>query len=640
MSSVKCPDCDLNVRAKKDGSPYKHLCLVPTPDPSGPLLVNPARLPEGLDPTEFGPVSDPAPTVEDDRDDAVERDDMPEKGPWFGAMYDGHCSAGECAIYEGDRIRADGQGGYECEDCGDEDMTDVPGRLELPAGDPAEPSVAALYSEPTEEAVTDALPNADWQAQASAAARRHLADVHGSMGGADPIPAAGEEPIAHRAIPATDTLTKVQGTDPVSARRVTAADQFLDPAPRGVTIATGTFSPTVTADQFMDPASTEDVKPVMGVNGQPKKVRRDHMKRYAVALPGETTYRKYKNGNPWGYTRVTTFIKEASSTIKLGEWKARNVVIGAARRRDLLLQAHGLTHENDKDRLNAIAMELEAAAGAKVGSDLGTYLHEFTEFMDAGLKTWHDAPKEFRRSLALYADALGKAGLEPITSLIERTTIIREFGWVCGTFDRIFFHRPSGQYVIGDLKTAKTMDYGKNEIEAQLWAYAHGVNQNGIYDWNTDTWLPPGAYGDSVETGPWQVPQVSEKVGVVIHMPVQGDLEGTVSLLWADLEAGAQHAELCYAVRSQPKGKMKPWGDGPAPLAPPEPVIDFTGDWEVRASVTPVPPAAWSWEDGFSRVTTSDQASALWRQAKAAGVDRMELQRLVALAQQRLRKLG
>jgi len=590
MGKVSCGLCGAWVRRKQDGQPYKHKCV--------------------------SAVSDPAPTVEettqgDDVNEIPEPHDAakaaaqaPEKGPWFGAMYEGRCSVGECRIEEGDRIRADGEGGYECEDCGD--IADV--------GGPRASSIAAMYSEPTEEAVTDALPDADWQAQAGAAARRH-------MEGARPQYEIRDE-----------------------------AQAFMDPAPaRGVTIATGTFSPTVTADQFMDPAATEDVQPLLGVNGQPKKVRRDHMKRYAVVLPGETELEVYTtSGKPKGRTRATTFNKAASDKKAVNDWGKRNVVIGAARRRDLLLQAHGLTHEDDRDRLNAIVVELEEAAGSKVGSDLGTYLHEFTEYMDAGLKTWQEAPEEFQKSLALYAQALADAGLEPIQSLIERTTIIREFDWVCGTFDRIFYHRPSGQYVIGDLKTGKTMDYGKNEVETQLWTYAHGVNQNGVYDWNTDTWGP--AVEDPLETDPEEIRpiKVSESVGVVIHMPVQGKLEGTVQLLWADLESGARHAELCHAVRSQPKGKLGAWGDGPAPLAAArEPLHDIGGGLVVRHSVTPAPSIIdWSkvdptpWDVLFDQVRTSEEASALWHRAREAGLDRMRIQDLIGRAQTALRRLG
>lgn len=513
-----CPTCTKTVIQKADGTLRKH-----------------NRTPARGDVCDGGvaPMSDPAPTV----DETTEEDSVAEKGPWFGAMYDGRCSVSECRIEGGDRIRADGSGGYECEDCGDNEHTVI-----------------------------------------------HLPDpVDGRMAGGG-------------------TLVIPKALD------------FTDPSGGSMS---GTEDPLMTPDQFMDPASTEDVKPVLGVNGQPKKVRRDHMKRYAVVLPGETELETYKSsGKPVGRTRATTFNKAATDKKNINDWGKRNVVIGAARRRDLLLQAHGLTHEQDKDRLNAIVVELEEAAGAKVGSDLGTYLHEFTEYMDAGLKTWRDAPEEFQRSLALYAQALADAGLEPIRSLIERTTIIREFGWVCGTFDRIFYHRPSGQYVIGDLKTGKTMDYGKNEVECQLWTYAHGVNQNGIYDWNTDTWgfAQDLERYDPSEWGHAQL-QVSETVGVVIHMPVQGPQEGTVELLWADLENGRQHAELCHAVRSQPKGKMAAWGNGPAPVAPP------------------------SWEDRFRAVATVEEASRLWGEARGS-VAASRLVGLVGLAQQRLRELG
>jgi hypothetical protein len=41
-------------------------------------------------------------------------------GPWFAAGYPGRCSLGEETIREGDRIRADGEGGYLCRACGEE----------------------------------------------------------------------------------------------------------------------------------------------------------------------------------------------------------------------------------------------------------------------------------------------------------------------------------------------------------------------------------------------------------------------------------------------------------------------------------------------------------------------------------------
>jgi len=519
-------------------------------------------------------VSDPAPTVEETTtqgDDVTTEDNHsqadPEKGPWFGAMYVGKCGSCEDPISEGDRIRADGTGGYECGACGDSPATVVPDRA--PTADDWQAQASGTAKVGT---CGHSYPppgpcgcGKDWQAQARAAARRHVA--------------------------------------------LTADD--------------GHHSPMSADDLFEDPTPHTPPKPVMSVSGQPKEVLRDHLGRYAVVLPGESELERYRSsGKPVGRTRATTFNKSATDKKNINDWGKRNVLIGASRRRDLVLQATGLTHEDDKDKLNALVVQLEETAGSKVGSDLGTYLHEFTEYMDAGLKTWQDAPQEFQRSLALYADALGKAGLEPIRSLIERTTIIREYGWVCGTFDRIFFHRPSGRYLIGDLKTGKTMDYGKNEVECQLWTYAHGVNQNGVYDWNTQTWVTDW---QSLHGGRWH-PEVSESVGVVIHMPVQGPKEGTVELLWADLESGRAHAEVCAAVRARPQGRMKPWGDGPAPLAPAPKIIDWS-------KVDPTP-----WTVLFSQARTSAEASELWKRAKEAGKAGVELNELVRLAQDSIRR--
>lgn len=538
-----CHRCEREVAHTLDDRPYTHRCVLPD-NPTGfnDPYPPPAKFP--------ALVSVPAPTVGgmDDVQDQIDyeqrlMDDVhsqadPEKGPWFGAMYGGRCSSCEDATHEGDRIRADGLGGYECADCGE-----APDRL------------IAVTAKPS-----------------SNLAPRHPYET---------VPQGATREVTDVALSAVD--------------------------------------------EFEDPTTPAEPQPVMGVSGQPKHVLRDHLGRYAVVLPGETELEVYKSsGNPVGRTRATTFNKSASDKKNINDWGKRNVLIGASRRRDLVLQAAGLTHDNDRDRLNALVLQLEETAGSKVGSDLGTYLHEFTEFMDAGLKGPDEAPKEFQRSLWAYEQALLDAGLEPIRSLIERTTIIREYGWVCGTFDRIFFHRPSGRYLIGDLKTGRTMDYGKNEIETQLWTYAHGVNQNGIYDWNTRTWGP--AVEDPLETDPEEIQPitVSETVGVVIHMPVQGPKEGTVTLLWADLASGAAHAQVCADVRARPQGRMKAWGNGPAPLK--RSAIDLS-------AIDPTP-----WFFLFSQVRTNEEATDLWKRAKAAGKEGIELNDLIAVAREALRQ--
>lgn len=584
----QCPGCSGQYAVKKDGRLWAHandmteLCTQEAP---APAEAQPGRPPTAAEVESWraydgglaermiavasgAPVSDPAPTVDvvDDTKPYASApcgiqeccgDDVNDssKGPWFSAMYSGECSAGYCVIEEGDWIRADGQGGYECENCGEDGIEMMP---------------------------------ADWQQQASAAARRHLT--------------AQEEDTPYVAL-LKGELRK-EGFVDTPERGPLAGPTYVDelriPANRG---------PMPTPEEFMDPSSVDDPADKLNVSGQPNARYEwygSQNRGYLVKEPHTGDFRRYKNGKPKGLTRATTFNKAASDSKAINDWGKRNIVIGASRRPNILLRAHGLTHENDRRELEGIVAELEEAAGAKVGSELGTYLHEFTEQMDAGLKTPDQAPEEFQSSLWRYRCALVDAGLEPVPGLIERTTMITEYGGVVGTFDRIFYHRPSGTYIVGDLKTGKTMEYAMNETETQMWVYAHGVNQNGVYDWNTDTW--DDVLGKQCLT-------VSEHVGVIIHMPVQGPLAGQVVLDHADLQAGARHAELCHRNRTAPKSKVRPF----------EP---------------PLPARPLTWEERFALVTSGEHATRLWREAKAAGIAGVRLNELVSVARQALADKG
>lgn len=377
-----------------------------------------------------------------------------------------------------------------------------------------------------------------------------------------------------------------------------------------------------TPDQFMDPAEPEVE---LNVSGQPP-ARRDYLKRYIVIDPDLGDFRRTKKERkPFGITRATTFNKHAQNTIALNGWSKRNVVMGASLRPDILRRAHGLHHDKSKEEretLDRIVDELETAAGAKVAADEGTFLHGFCDQVDAGLKTWQDAPKAYQQDIKRYVEALEAKGLEPVPGLIERTTFIREYGGVAGTFDRIFYHRPSGQYIVGDLKTGKTMKYALDETECQIWTYAHGVNQTGIYDWNTDTW--ERAWPDMTDRDPdeYSPITVSETVGVIVHMPVQGPEAGEVYLRFADLERGRAYAELNNAVKSYEKSKVRPF-EMPAAVVQGEPWHDAGGGVEVRHSVVEVPdrPRERNWHAEFKAVTSRDQANALYRELKAHGAN-------------------
>lgn len=348
------------------------------------------------------------------------------------------------------------------------------------------------------------------------------------------------------------------------------------------------------SEEFSLPAPAE--APVTVTEG-PRTDRNGHR----LKDPTTGDYRRHKNGNIKSIRRVTTFNKAVDSTDNLTGWMKRNVLIGASDHPEIVAEAHGLTHEKDKDQLNRLVKRLEEAAGSKKAADLGTLVHKLTERVDAG-EPLSIVPAQFRPLVKLYRETLAAAGLRAVPGLIENTTFISEWGGVAGSFDRVFEHVATGTRFIGDVKTGKSMAFGWQPIECQLGIYAKGYNRFGTYDWDRSEWSPP-------------VRPVSEEHGIVVHLPVSGELVGTCSLLDADLVAGWSYAAVCGAVWEQRgiKSKATPW--------------------------TPPAGVERAWDIEFSSVTSRDQASALWNEAKAFGVADAELDRLVRLAQAALRML-
>ena len=364
------------------------------------------------------------------------------------------------------------------------------------------------------------------------------------------------------------------------------AEPVSDPAPTVEPMADNAI------DQFLSPAAVVEEK-TETISGQPEP-ERDRWGRYLLIDP--------RTGKKKGFTRATTFNKTLSDTFALSQWGKRNVAIGLAARPDLLALAHGKDVRADKKELDGVVEQAETAAGNKVGANLGTALHTTTERIDAGLMRVADVPPFHRPEVQAYVDATREAGLAFRRDWIERTTMTSKFGEdVAGTFDRIGT-LPDCSAVIVDLKTGRDpLTYGAGEIAIQLLTYALGVNEFGIYDHVTGEW----------EEGPL----IRTDLALVIHLPAQRDdgRPAECSLHWVNLadpdvmEAARQSA---FARRWRKKKGLH---------------TAYTRD------------VASSWEQRFSTVTSSAQAGSLWLEAKAAGVEPMELQRLVRLAQDELK---
>ena len=386
---------------------------------------------------------------------------------------------------------------------------------------------------------------------------------------------------------------------------------------------------------------------------------------------------------PW--TRTTTMAKTIADTYALSLWGQRMVAKGLTLRPDLFALAAGYDVADDKDELNKVCEQAREAAGDKVAANWGTALHNFTAAVDRGDKV--NIPPTMQDDVAAYSASLADYGFRLVPDLIERRIVLtREAAGedIGGTFDRVYeatrdvtleladgkkVYVAAGTYVIGDLKTGRDLGYGWMEISIQETIYAHGINQNGVWDRDTETW----------DRTPLNGAEISEQVGIVVHLPVQKKPGAPACVLYAvDLEWGWETVDLCRLVRQRRKQKLiavplKVVDQNPVksarahfPVAAvPAPVTEDTREQPQGAAegfrrptaaqladhpsvASPAPAQAPpqtrepSWEDRAAAVTTRAEASAVYKamkpHAREIGEDRFN--GIIASMQTRLKALS
>lgn len=275
----------------------------------------------------------------------------------------------------------------------------------------------------------------------------------------------------------------------------------------------------------------------------------DRWKRYRLPHP--------ETGKADGFTRATTFAKSISDTYALSMWGLRMGGKGLTMRPDLMMRVAS-TDIDDKETLNNLMEEAKNAAGAKVGANLGTALHAFSEAVDRGEDP--NIPPPYQPHMKAYTALLRKFNLKVLD--IERVVLCTEYDGgpaggrgVAGTLDRIAeftkdtpvslpgggsYVFPKGAIVILDLKTGKDLSYGWLEIAVQLATYARAKVR---FDKQNKVWLP--------------MPEgMNLDVALVVHLPATAMGEKVKAEMYAiDIMAGHEIAALCTQVREARKRK-------------------------------------------------------------------------------------
>jgi hypothetical protein len=242
-------------------------------------------------------------------------------------------------------------------------------------------------------------------------------------------------------------------------------------------------------------------------------------------------------GDPVAYTRASS--NETEDRYNLELYARRNVVFGMAHDNSLVARALAIGGTPstwdmaDKRAINKIHEDAATIAQAMRKANIGTAVHRLLERADRGESI---IPGPYGDDVDAYLTALYEAGYSIDQRFIECRMVCDALRRA-GSPDRILIRRADGRYVIGDIKTGESVDYGTLSWAAQLATYAHGT----LYD---------PVLGVRLET-----PDIDRTTGVIIHLPAG---EGVCTLHEIDLVAGYRAAQLDNEVRAIRK-ESKRW---------------------------------------------------------------------------------
>jgi hypothetical protein len=325
-----------------------------------------------------------------------------------------------------------------------------------------------------------------------------------------------------------------------------------------------------------------------GAHEDEQGIKRDRWGRYIIP----SLKPNLEQGQETYWTRVTTFAKSTADTAALTAWSERMAIKGVVMQPDLLVKAQA-TRIEDRDTLNEIAVKAKEAAGAHTAANYGTALHSMTEQVDEG-ESGDDFPEPWASRVRAYREAMDQAQVKILHHadrlMIEQVIVCKQFK-VAGTFDRIVTGPRWEMPVIADLKTGRDLSYSWKEIAIQLAVYAHA---DAIWDYKAKEFLP--------------MPEVDQKVALVMHLPVDGT---GCDLYEVDIEAGWQAAELAHKVRRWRKYK------GLQTLI-----------HSVDSGIEAPAPLPISWVDRIAAAETADDLTNIFLQARAKGEWTDQLQQL------------
>jgi hypothetical protein len=259
-------------------------------------------------------------------------------------------------------------------------------------------------------------------------------------------------------------------------------------------------------------------------------------------LPSPTT------GRPTGFTRATTVASTLDDTYNLSRWArretARNVLRGDCGGNELMVRAtlNALDEAFDEGKnsaIDAVLDELDDACGSRDAAELGTAVHAWLEAVDLGTLRPADVPEQFQPYLRSYRGVLARYGLVPEPRYVERI-VLNDRGeeTIVGTLDRIYRVAATGELILGDVKTSKTLEYGYLAYSVQLALYGFATMMLAS---DGSGWEP--------------MPAINQDYALIIHVP--SDQPERSEAVTIDLKFGAETCVAALDARRRRKEAKK-----------------------------------------------------------------------------------
>lgn len=299
----------------------------------------------------------------------------------------------------------------------------------------------------------------------------------------------------------------------------------------------------------------------------------------AGTMPNTGRWGWYKDHEGREWRRATTLVKKVETdSYYLEEWKKRQVLIGAAKRDDIVLAVKALGDQpalgwtdKQKKQFGEWAEQCMTAAGSDTGRILGTAVHDLTERVDRGEPiddVCRGLPDQAAAGLRAYAKLRELNGWKSIE--IERTVVCDELE-VAGSFDRIDVvpglgdllgtggcqHRHTHASdedlaVIVDVKTEGNPLLNGLHIGPQLAIYSRAKRM----------WIP-GGLGGLADPHYVPAPCVRQDVAIIVHVR-----DGKAIPYFVDLTAGWEAAQAAARQIEREKAAKKWFAPVPGIVEP------------------------------------------------------------------------